>query len=99
MSGRGATKGSESAQRIGAAHRGGHEHDRHGGFAADPEKAREVGRMGGLRLRDKYGREHFVEMGRAGGRRILETRGKDYLAEIARRGGLKKAANGLKKRE
>lgn len=44
--------GSEGAARIAQAHRGSHEHDREGGFAADPSLARTAGRLGGERVKE-----------------------------------------------
>jgi general stress protein YciG len=43
----GPQRGSAGARRIAEAHRGSHEHDREGGFAANPALAREAGRKGG----------------------------------------------------
>jgi general stress protein YciG len=76
--------GSEGARRIAEAHSGSHEHDKHCGFAANPELAREAGRRGGERVREKYGKEYYKMMGRTGGTATLEKRGKEYFATIAR---------------
>ena len=63
----GPAKGSEGAQRIANAHRGSHEHDQQGGFAANPELAREAGRKGGEIVKQRYGQSFYQEIGRKGG--------------------------------
>ena len=45
---RGPQPGSEGAHRIAEAHRGAKDHDKKGGFAANPDLAREAGRKGGV---------------------------------------------------
>lgn len=45
---RGPQPGSEGAQRIAEAHRGSKSHDKRGGFAANPDLARDAGRKGGV---------------------------------------------------
>lgn len=45
---RGPQPGSEGALRIAEAHRGSKSHDQKGGFAANPNLARDAGRKGGV---------------------------------------------------
>ena len=79
--------GSPGARKIAQAHRGSHEHDREGGFAANPELAREAGRKGGEAVKRKYGPEFYREIGKKGGERVKQERGSQFYAEIGRRGG------------
>ena len=79
--------GSEGARRIAEAHRGSREHDREGGFAANPELAKEAGRKGGEAVKRKYGPQFYREIGRKGGETVKQERGSEFYAEIGRRGG------------
>lgn len=79
--------GSEGARRISEAHRGSHEHDREGGFAANPELAREAGRKGGEIVKQRYGQQFYQEIGRKGGETVKKSRGPEFYAEIGRKGG------------
>lgn len=63
----GPAKGSPGARRVGEAHRGSHKHDVSGGFAANPELAREAGSRGA---------DFFSEIGKAGGRARAAKMGK-----------------------
>jgi general stress protein YciG len=58
-----------------------------GGFAANPELAREAGRKGGLKVRDLYGTERYADIGRQGGETVREKYGSDYFREIGSKGG------------
>ena len=80
-------RGSEGARKIAAAHRGSREHDRQGGFAANPELAREAGRKGGQTVKRKYGQSFYRQIGKKGGETVKKERGSDFYAEIGRRGG------------
>lgn len=60
---------------------------RSGGFASNPELAREAGRKGGLTVRDKYGMERYADIGRQGGETVRERYGSDYFREIGSKGG------------
>lgn len=60
---------------------------RGGGFAANPELAKEAGRKGGLTVRDKYGSDRYADIGRQGGETVREKYGIDYFREIGRKGG------------
>jgi general stress protein YciG len=44
--------------------------------------ASELGKKGGEKVVEKYGREHFVKMGRKGGKRNAKKYGKDYFKMI-----------------
>jgi uncharacterized protein len=79
--------GSEGARKIAEAHRGSHAHDREGGFAANPELAREAGRKGGQTVKQKYGQSFYRQIGKKGGETVKKERGSDFYAEIGRRGG------------
>jgi len=83
----GPAKGSEGARRISEAHRGSHEHDKEGGFAANPELAREAGRKGGEIVKQRYGQQFYQEIGRKGGETVKKSRGPEFYAEIGRKGG------------
>ena len=60
---------------------------RGGGFAANPELAKEAGRKGGIKVRDTYGTERYVDLGRQGGETVLEKYGTEYFREIGSKGG------------
>jgi len=79
--------GSEGARRIAEAHRGSHEHDKEGGFAANPALAREAGRKGGEIVKQRYGPEFYQAIGRKGGETVKQSRGTGFYAEIGRKGG------------
>lgn len=83
----GPAPGSPGARSIGDAHRGSHTHDSQGGFATNPQLAREAGRKGGKAVKAKYGPGHFAEIGRRGGETVKQERGSDFYAEIGRKGG------------
>ena len=79
--------GSVGARKIAEAHRGSHDHDREGGFAANPELAKEAGRKGGEAVKRKYGPQFYREIGKKGGETVKQERGSAFYAEIGRRGG------------
>jgi len=79
--------GSEGARRIAAAHQGSHEHDKQGGFAANPDLAREAGRKGGEVVKQRYGAKFYQDIGRKGGETVRRERGSEFYAEIGRKGG------------
>jgi len=83
----GPQRGSEGARRISEAHRGSHEHDKEGGFAANPDLAREAGRKGGEIVKQRYGPSFYQEIGRKGGETVKHSRGTEFYAEIGRKGG------------
>ena len=83
----GPQRGSPGAKKIAEAHKGSHEHDREGGFAANPQLAREAGRKGGEAVKRKYGAEFYREIGKKGGETVKQERGSEFYAEIGRRGG------------
>jgi len=93
----GARPGSEGAKRIGDAHRGSQEHDKRGGFAANPELAREAGRRGGAATSAKYGPDFYHEIGKKGGD-IVAQRGPEFFEENGRKGGMKRSENAARKR-
>ena len=84
--------GSPGAKRIAEAHRGSREHDREGGFAANPELAREAGRKGGEAVKKKYGPSFYRLIGKKGGETVKKERGSEFYAEIGRRGGEMRSA-------
>ncbi len=79
--------GSEGARRIAAAHQGSHDHDKQGGFAANPALAKEAGRKGGEAVKQKYGAKFYQDIGRKGGETVRRERGSEFYAEIGRKGG------------
>ncbi len=83
----GPTAGSEGAKKIADAHRGSHDHDKEGGFAANPDLAREAGRKGGETVKSRYGASFYQSIGRKGGETVKRERGTEFYAEIGRRGG------------
>lgn len=84
--------GSNGARRISEVHSGSHEHDARGGFASNPELAREAGRKGGEAVSKKYGPQFYREIGAMGGAKMKAERGSEFYVEIGRRGGLARAA-------
>ena len=79
--------GSAGARTIAEAHRGSHQHDREGGFASNPQLAKEAGRKGGEAVKRKYGPQFYREIGKKGGDAVKQERGSAFYAEIGRRGG------------
>jgi len=53
----------------------------------DPERAAAAGRKGAKTLKERFGREHFVNMGKVGGASNRERHGSDHSKELGRRGG------------
>jgi general stress protein YciG len=86
----GPAAGSEGAKRISAAHRGSHEHDKRGGFAANPVRAREAGSRGGATVKERYGSEFYQRIGAKGGQTVRERHGRDHFVEIGKIGGSRK---------
>jgi general stress protein YciG len=84
--------GSEGARKIAEAHRGSHEHDKIGGFAANPELAREAGRKGGQAVKKKYGPSFYRQIGKKGGNVIKQSKPDGYYKEIGSRGGKERVA-------
>jgi len=95
----GPAKGSCGAKKISDTHKGSHEHDKKGGFAAHPESASEAGRIGGETVFARYGRRHFKEIGHRGGIITKNTRGSQFYSEIGRKGGRGRAEMLRKKKE
>ena len=90
--------GSEGAKRIADAHRGPHEHDREGGFASNPELAREAGRKGGEIVKQRYGAAFYQEIGRKGGETVKESRGREFYAAIGKKGGTMRGVRAAERR-
>jgi general stress protein YciG len=83
----GPVAGSEGARKIAEAHRGSHDHDKEGGFAANPDLAREAGRKGGETVKNRYGATFYQSIGKKGGETVKRERGTEFYAEIGRKGG------------
>ncbi len=83
----GPAAGSEGARKIAEAHRGSHDHDKEGGFAANPDLAREAGRKGGETVKHRYGPSFYQSIGKKGGETVKRERGTEFYAEIGRKGG------------
>jgi general stress protein YciG len=90
MAKRGPVPGSDGAKRIGDFHRGHHDHDTHGGFAANPQLASEAGKRGGETVKSRYGPGFYERIGRLGGAKVMAERGREYYATIGRAGGAAK---------
>jgi hypothetical protein len=90
--------GSEGAKRISEAHKGSHEHDKRGGFAASTDLARSAGRKGGEVVKAKYGAAHYKEIGAKGGNTVYQERGREFLSEIGRKGGINRGINAAARR-
>ena len=88
----GPRRGSTGAKKIAEAHKGPHEHDLQGGFAANPQLAKEAGRKGGEAVKRKYGPQFYREIGKKGGDTVKQERGSEFYAEIGRRGGEMRSA-------
>jgi len=87
MSKPGPIAGSEGARKIAEAHRGSHDHDKEGGFAANPDLAREAGKKGGETVKNRYGPSFYQNIGKKGGETVKRERGASFYAEIGRKGG------------
>ena len=53
---------------------------------------RDAGRLGGRRLLEKYGREHFAALGHKVGTKLREERGVEFFRNMAQAGGQATAA-------
>jgi hypothetical protein len=53
----------------------------------DRKRASAAGKKGAATLKERFGREHFVEMGRTGGASNRDKHGADHFRELGRRGG------------
>ena len=53
----------------------------------DRDRASAAGKKGAATLKERFGREHFVEMGRSGGASNRDKHGADHFRELGRRGG------------
>jgi len=83
----GPVAGSEGAKKIAEAHRGSHDHDKEGGFAANHDLAREAGKKGGETVKNRYGASFYQNIGKKGGETVKRERGASFYAEIGRKGG------------
>lgn len=54
---------------------------------------RDAGRMGGKKLLEKYGREHFAALGHKVGSKLRDERGVEFFRTMAQAGGAATAAN------
>jgi len=86
----GPAAGSDGAKRISAAHRGSHDHDKRGGFAADKDRAKMAGARGGATVKERYGSEFYQRIGAKGGQTVREKHGRDHFVEIGKIGGSRK---------
>lgn len=53
----------------------------------DRDRASAAGKKGAATLKERFGRDHFVNMGKAGGASNLEKHGVDHFKNLGRRGG------------
>lgn len=95
----GPKKNSSGARRIAEAHRGKHDHDKSGGFAANPRLAKEAGKKGGNSMKAKYGPKFFSEIGKKGGAKVKAERGKEFFAANGRKGAEARKRNREKQAE
>jgi len=95
----GPVAGSEGARKIAEAHRGSHDHDKEGGFAANPSLAREAGRKGGETVKNRYGPSFYQSIGKKGGETVKRERGTEFYAEIGRKGGEMRGQRAANQRE
>jgi general stress protein YciG len=95
----GPAAGSEGARKIAEAHRGSHEHDKEGGFAANPGLAREAGRRGGETVKNRYGPSFYQSIGKKGGETVKRERGTEFYAEIGRKGGEMRGQRAVNRRD
>ena len=95
----GPERGSDGARRIADAHRGSHDHDQQGGFAAKPALAREAGRKGGETVKNRYGAGFYQDIGKKGGETVKRERGPEFYAEIGRKGGEMRGIRAAERRE
>src|SRR5207245_9697315 len=86
--------GSKGAMRIWAAHWGSADHARRGGFAANPERARQAGARGGATVKERYGSEFYQRIGAKGGQTVRAKHGRDHFVEIGKIGGSRKGKRG-----
>ena len=57
------------------------------GSRRDPIVASRIGQLGGFRVLELYGTEHYVRLGRMVGGMLSRERGHQYFQEIAQAGG------------
>lgn len=84
----GPRRGSPGAHKVAEAHRGHHTHDERGGFAANPQLAKDAGHRGGEAVKCKYGVQFYHDIGKKGGGATNEKYGSNFYAEIGHRGRL-----------
>jgi uncharacterized protein len=53
----------------------------------DRDRASRAGKKGAEILKERFGREHFVNMGRAGGAANRDNHDAEHFRELGRRGG------------
>lgn len=53
----------------------------------DRDRASAAGKKGAATLKERFGREHFVNMGKAGGASNRDKHEADHFKELGRRGG------------
>jgi hypothetical protein len=53
----------------------------------DKDRASAAGKKGAATLKERFGREHFVNMGKIGGASNKEKHGAEHFKELGRRGG------------
>lgn len=61
--------------------------------------ASEAGKKGAATLKERFGRDHFVNMGKVGGASNREKHGADHFRELGRRGGQARWAREKEKQE
>lgn len=51
----------------------------------------EAGRRGGNKVKERYGRGHYVSIGKKGGDSLLKERGREFFSDMGKKGGKSKA--------
>lgn len=87
--------GSKGAQAVSAAHKGAREHDKTCGFASNTERASIAGKIGGNRVKAKYGMDYYREIGKRGGGACRNKYGSTFYAEIGRKGAFRRHSKGV----
>lgn len=60
---------------------------------AHPMTMSDIGKIGGNRVKELYGDEHYTRIGTEGGQKLARERGTEYYREIGRKGGQSKSRN------
>ena len=59
----------------------------HVGAASPAHAVADIGKVGGTKVKEKLGAEHYLEIGKKGGETVKEKYGSDYYKRIGKIGG------------